>query len=106
MKEGAYLINTSRGALIQSEDLIESIKAKHLAGAALDVYEEEENLFFRDMSDEIIPDDRFSILNSLPNVLITSHQAFLTYEAYAHIVQTTLRNASSWSTEKSLLNAV
>ncbi len=106
MKSQSYLINTSRGALVETEALINSIKSKHLAGAALDVYEEEESLFFKDLSEEIIDDDHFSILSRFPNVLVTSHQAFLTQEAVTEIVHITLMNAISWLDKKPLLNSI
>jgi D-lactate dehydrogenase len=106
LKPKAYLINTSRGALVETDSLIAALKSCHLSGAALDVYEEEENLFFKDMSEEIIHDDRFSALKSYPNVLITSHQAFLTEEAVAQITATTLQNACDWHFAKPLANEV
>jgi D-lactate dehydrogenase len=106
IKSKAYLINTSRGGLIDTEALMNSLKEKRLAGAALDVYEEEENLFFKNLSEEIIKDDQFSILNSFPNVLVTSHQAFLTEEAVTQIAQITLENAKAWIEKKPLVNVV
>lgn len=106
MKSQAYIVNTSRGGLVDTEALIYALKQKKLAGAALDVYEEEEHIFFKDLSDEIIEDDRFSVLSSFPNVLVTSHQAFLTHEAVTQIVHTTLENAIDWLQKKPLLNAV
>jgi D-lactate dehydrogenase len=106
MKSPAYIINTSRGGLIDTEALIRFLKNKKIAGAALDVYEEEENLFFRNLSEEIIDDDQFSVLSSFPNVLVTSHQAFLTEEAVDQIIKTTLENALDWLQEKPLINLV
>lgn len=92
MKSGAYLVNTSRGKLVDTAALIQAIKSGVLGGVALDVYEEEEELFFEDHSSEIMQDDELSRLMSFPNVLITSHQAFLTQEALTEIAQLTTRN--------------
>jgi D-lactate dehydrogenase len=96
MKKGAIVVNTSRGALIDAPALIEALKSGHLGGAALDVYEEEAGIFFRDLSNEILQDDVLARLISLPNVLITSHQAFLTREALANIAKTTLETISAF----------
>ncbi len=95
IKSGAYLINTSRGGLIDTRALVKALKSKKIAGAALDVYEEEENLFFSDHSDDIIDDDIIARLMTFPNVLITSHQAFLTQEALEQIATTTIGNVES-----------
>lgn len=92
MKRGAILINTSRGALIDTEALIEALKTGHVGAVGLDVYEEEDGLFFRDRSDQIITDDVFARLISFPNVLVTGHQAFFTREALSEIADTTIRN--------------
>ena len=92
MKKGVVIINTSRGALINTKDLIEGIKSKKIGGACLDVYEEEADVFYEDNSSDIIDDDTLAILLSMPNVLITSHQAFLTAEALANIAETTVNN--------------
>lgn len=92
MKKGVVLINTSRGALIDAEELLEAIKAKHVGAACLDVYEEESEVFFEDFSGHIIQDDVLARLISMPNVLITSHQAFLTEEALDNIARTTVDN--------------
>lgn len=92
MKEGVYIINTSRGALIDSEALLEAIKNGKLGGAGLDVYEEESDVFFEDISGSVIRDDVLDMLLCQPNVLITSHQAFLTNEALEAIAKTTLQN--------------
>ncbi|MEA4822800.1 MAG: 2-hydroxyacid dehydrogenase [Clostridiaceae bacterium] len=92
MKDGVLIINTSRGALIDSEALLEGLKSKKIGGAGLDVYEEEADLFFEDFSNQIIQDDILARLLSLPNVLITSHQAFLTQEALKSIAETTFEN--------------
>jgi D-lactate dehydrogenase len=92
MKPGAYLVNTSRGKLIDTAALIHHLKTGHLGGVALDVYEEEEGLFFEDHSGEILQDDALNLLLSFANVLITSHQAFLTHEALAEIARVTAEN--------------
>lgn len=92
MKKGVVIVNTSRGALIDTEALIEGIKAKKIGAACLDVYEEEGNLFYEDFSGHIVQDDRLVRLIAMPNVLVTSHQAFLTEEALSNIAQTTVDN--------------
>lgn len=92
MKDGVYIINTGRGALIDAKALIEALKAGKVGGAALDVYEEEEDVFFRDLSDKILQDDTLARLLTFPNVLVTSHQAFLTKEALTNIAVTTLES--------------
>ena len=86
------IINTSRGALIDAEALLEAIKARKIGAACLDVYEEEGDLFFEDFSGHIIEDDTLARLITMPNVLITSHQAFLTQEALQGIAETTTEN--------------
>lgn len=90
MKKGAYLINTSRGKLVDSAAVIEALKSQHLGGVALDVYEEEEGVFFEDHSAMALQDDVLSRLLTFPNVLVTSHQAFLTEEALHAIAETTI----------------
>jgi D-lactate dehydrogenase len=92
MKHGAFLINTSRGKLIDTPALIEALKKGKLSGVALDVYEEEEGVFFEDLSDQVLLDDGLSRLLTFPNVLITSHQAFLTQEALNEIARVTMEN--------------
>ncbi len=93
MKPGAYLVNTSRGKLVNTTALIDVLKAGRLGGVALDVYEEEEGIFFEDHSDRgLLEDDELSRLLSFPNVLITSHQAFLTKEALDEIARVTVVN--------------
>ncbi len=106
MKETAIIINTSRGALIDSEALLEALKSKRIGGAALDVYEEESDLFFEDNSDTIIQDDILARLLSLPNVLVTSHQAFLTQEALEAIAKVTIRNIKDFFDHKPLENEI
>lgn len=92
MKKGVVLINTSRGALIDAEALLAGIKDRHIGAACLDVYEEESDVFFEDFSGHILEDDVLARLISMPNVLITSHQAFLTEEALDEIARTTVQN--------------
>ena len=92
MKKGVVLINTSRGALIDSEALLAGIKSRRIGAACLDVYEEESDIFFEDNSGHILEDDTLARLISMPNVIVTSHQAFLTEEALANIAETTVRN--------------
>ena len=92
MKKGVYIVNTSRGKLIDTQSLINGLKDGKIGAAGLDVYEEETELFFEDFSDEIIKDDMLSNLISMPNVIVTSHQAFLTREALDSIAKTTLDN--------------
>jgi D-lactate dehydrogenase len=92
MKPYAYLINTSRGKLVDTAALIASLKAGKLGGIGLDVYEEEDGIFFEDLSDKALPDDLLARLLSFPNVLITSHQAFLTHEALSEIARITVEN--------------
>ena len=95
MKKGVVLINTSRGGLIDSEALVEGIKSRQVGAACLDVYEEEADVFFHDFSGHIVSDDTLARLISMPNVIITSHQAFLTKEALSNIARTTLENIST-----------
>ena len=91
-KKGVVLINTSRGGLVDAEDLLNAIKSRHVGAACLDVYEEESDLFFEDNSGHILNDDILARLISMPNVIVTSHQAFLTEEALQNIAQTTIQN--------------
>lgn len=100
MKKDVVLINTSRGALIDTKALIKALKHRLIAGACLDVYEEESGIFFNDTSDIGIDDDRLARLLTFPNVLITSHQAFLTKEALREISHVTLENVSSFIHKK------
>lgn len=92
MKTGVMLINTSRGGLIDTKAVIEGLKSKHIGYLGLDVYEQEADLFFKDLSDHVIADEVFQRLLTFPNVLITGHQAFFTEEALAQIGQTTCQN--------------
>ena len=95
MKKGVVIINTSRGALIDADALLEGIKARKVGAACLDVYEEEAEVFFEDRSGHILNDERLARLISMPNVIVTSHQAFLTEEALYNIAETTVNNIAS-----------
>lgn len=103
LKPGSFIVNTSRGKLIDATSLITHLKSGHLAGVALDVYEEEEGVFFEDHSTNILPDETLSLLVSFPNVLITSHQAFLTHEALSEIARVTTTNIAQIAANKSPL---
>jgi D-lactate dehydrogenase len=96
MKKGVMLINTGRGALIDTKALIDSLKSGQVGYAGLDVYEEEEGVFFQDLSGKIIRDDNLVRLMTFPNVLITGHQGFLTNEALGKIAETTLISISEF----------
>lgn len=100
MKPGAILINVSRGALIDANALIEGLKSGRLGGVALDVYEEEEGIFFEDLSGQVLQDDELARLLTFPNVLITSHQAYLTHEALSDIARTTVANLEALAAGK------
>lgn len=106
MKKGVYLVNTSRGALINSEALLNAIKDGKIGGACLDVYEEETEIFYEDMSYTIVQDDVLSRIISMPNVIVTSHQAFLTKEALHNIAETTLSNLREYFDGKILTNEI
>ena len=106
MKKGVYLVNTSRGALIDTEALIDGLLEKKFAGVGLDVYEEEEGVFYEDRSNEIIKDENLVRLTSFPNVLITSHMGFFTKEATRAIAQITLENAYALEMGNPLVNEV
>ena len=106
MKKGVFLVNTSRGALIDADALLNAIQTEQVGGAALDVYEEESSFFYQDLSDEIIRDEVLRSLIAMPNVLVTSHQAFLTREALQQIAQTTLENLQAFFDGTELRNAV
>lgn len=99
LKKGVVIINTSRGALIDSEALLEGIKERKIGAACLDVYEEESDVFFHDFSGHIVEDDTLARLISMPNVIVTSHQAFLTNEALENIAYTTLSNVKQFIEE-------
>lgn len=106
MKDGVILVNTSRGALVKTDDLIEGIRMHKFAGVGLDVYEEETNNVFEDRSDEILEHSTTARLLSFPNVMITSHQGFFTQEALEAIASTTLQNAMDFTTGKDSPNDV
>lgn len=106
MKEGVYLVNTSRGGLINTDDLIDAMLSKKFGGVGLDVYEEEEGLFYEDRSGEIITDDNLARLMTIPNVLLTSHMGFFTGEAMEAIARTTLENAYALENGLPLKNQV
>ena len=106
MKRGVMIINTGRGRLIHSDDLIEGLKTKQVGFAGLDVYEEEEPYFYKDKSDKIIDDDTLARLLSFNNVIMTSHQAFFTEEATQNIAHTTLSNVLDFVEGRPLVNAV
>jgi D-lactate dehydrogenase len=95
LKPGAMLINTSRGGLIDTRAAIAGIKAGKIGALGIDVYEQEETLFFQDLSETIILDDTFQLLQSFPNVMITAHQGFFTRDALTNIAETTLKNISA-----------
>ena len=97
MKEGVMLVNTSRGGLVNTRDVIGALKKGKIGFYGMDVYEEEEGLFFEDHSEQILQDDVIARLMTFPNVLITSHQAFLTQEALNEIADTTRRNIDCWA---------
>ena len=99
-KKGVIIINTSRGALVDAEALLLAIKSRKVGGACLDVYEEESDFFFEDYSGHILDDDILARLISMPNVIVTSHQAFLTEEALANIAETTVNNALTFFNDK------
>lgn len=104
MKDGVMLINTSRGGLINSKEAIVALKRRKLGYLGIDVYEEEEELFYNDLSESIILDDEISRLMTFPNVLITAHQAFVTKEALEQIAVTTLQNLSDFEAGLPLKN--
>jgi D-lactate dehydrogenase len=106
MQDGVMIINTSRGALIDTAAAIEALKTGKIGYLGLDVYEEEDDLFFEDLSDKVIQDDVFSRLLTLPNVLITGHQAFFTENALRNIAETTIENITLFENGPETPNAV
>ncbi|MFA6235925.1 MAG: 2-hydroxyacid dehydrogenase [Bacteriovorax sp.] len=106
LKPNVMLVNTGRGALMDTKAVLHALKNKRIGSLALDVYEEEENYFFDDHSDEAINDDVLARLMTFPNVLITAHQAFLTTEALEKIALTTLNNLADYENKKSTVNEV
>jgi D-lactate dehydrogenase len=106
MKRGVMLINTGRGALIDSRAAIAALKTGQLGYFGMDVYEEEENLFFRDLSQDVVQDDVFMRLLTFPNVVVTAHQGFFTREAQQNIAETTLENVSAFERGSGALHVV
>lgn len=106
MKQGVMIVNTSRGQLVDTNAVIDGLKKGKVGYLGLDVYEEEEELFFEDLSDKVIQDDQFVRLQTFPNVLITSHQAFFTQEAVMNITTTTFNNIHDYFTQKGSENEV
>ena len=106
MKHGVFIINTSRGALIDAEALLKALKDYRVGGAGLDVYEEESELFFEDFSGSVIQDDVLSLLVNMPNVIVTSHQAFLTNEALKNIAEVTVGNLQDFFSGRPLKNEI
>jgi D-lactate dehydrogenase len=103
MKPGVMLVNVSRGRLIHTKALIKTLKSAHIGGVALDVYEEEEGIFFEDLSGEVLQDDELARLLTFPNVLVTAHQAFLTHEALSEIARITVENVRRFVSKQALL---
>lgn len=106
MKAGSMLVNTGRGALVETQALIAGLKSGQLGNVALDVYEEEGDLFFENLSDQILHDDVFARLLTFPNVLVTGHQAFFTQEALTAIARTTIGNITQFETTGHVANSV
>lgn len=106
VKKGALLINTSRGGLIDTDAAIDALKSGRLGGLAIDVYEQEAELFYRDLSSTVIPDDVIQRLISFPNVIVTGHQAFFTQEALETILGTTLKSISELEAGHPLTNEI
>lgn len=106
IKPGAMLINTGRGLLVDTKALIRALKRGHLSAVGLDVYEEEGDMFFQDLSEQIVPDDVFTRLLTFPNVLVTGHQAFFTREALADIANATLQNLSDFEAGRTNANVL
>ena len=106
MKPGVMLVNTSRGGLIDSRAIIDGLKSKKIGYLGLDVYEQEEKLFFEDLSNEVIQDDLFQRLLTFPNVIVTGHQAFFTENALENIAQTTLANIRDFEEDKPCPNQI
>jgi D-lactate dehydrogenase len=106
MKPGVMIVNTGRGALVDTQAVIEGLKSGRIGALALDVYEEEGELFFEDRSGQVLTDDVFARLLTFPNVLVTAHQAFLTREALDAIAETTLSNLDDLEAGRPCPNAV
>jgi len=106
MKEGVVILNTSRGALIDSEALLDAIKSEKVRAAGLDVYEEESDFFYEDVSEHVIRDDKLKLLLATQNVLVTSHQGFFTDEALREIAETTLQNLADFFAGRATANEI
>lgn len=106
MRDGVALINTSRGALIETKAVIKALKNKKIGYLGIDVYEQEENIFFKNLSEEIMQDEQIARLMTFPNVLVTGHQAFLTKEALEQISKITLENITAFEKGQELVNEV
>jgi D-lactate dehydrogenase len=106
MKDGVVIVNTSRGALVDAQALLQGIRSRKVGSAALDVYEEEAGIFFEDQSEAVLDDDTLMLLISMPNVIVTSHQAFLTEEALKNIAHTTIENIAAYERGEKLVNLV
>lgn len=106
MKEGVYVLNTSRGALVDTSAIIDGLKSGKIGALGLDVYEEESDIFFEDLSDTVIQDDVFARLLTFPNVIITGHQGFFTKEALSNIAETTLKNVTDFEKDGKSENEV
>lgn len=106
MQNGVALINTSRGALIETKSVIKALKKGKIGYLGIDVYEQEEHIFFKNLSEEIMQDEQIARLMTFPNVLVTGHQAFLTKEALEQISKTTLANISAFENSEELVNEV
>lgn len=106
LPHGAYVINTSRGGLIDTDALIDAVQSGQLGGVGLDVYEEEQGTFFRDLSDRVMPDATLARLTTFPNVIVTGHQAYLTHEAVTTIAETTIQNLTDAAAGRGNENAV
>lgn len=106
MQDGVALINTGRGALIETKAVIKALKNKKIGNLGIDVYEQEENIFFKNLSEEIMQDEQIARLMTFPNVLVTGHQAFLTKEALEQISKITLENITAYEKGESLVNEV
>jgi D-lactate dehydrogenase len=104
MKPGVTIINTARGAVLNTKDIIDGLRNKTIGGLGIDVYENEKGLFFKDHSTEIPKDELFIQLNAMPNVLISGHHAFLTEEALNKIAETTIYNLDCWEEKKETEN--
>jgi D-lactate dehydrogenase len=106
MQDGVVLINTSRGALVETKAVIRALKNKKIGFLGIDVYEQEEHIFFKNLSEEIMQDEQIARLMTFPNVLVTGHQAFLTNEALEQIAKVTLANISAFEKKESLINEI